>query len=59
MVIGALLGVPKEDQDQLRQWGDVMMRFEPDGVSAEKMEAIERFGAYMEAMVEDRRRRAS
>ena len=38
MVIGALLGVPKEDQDQLRQWGDVMMRFEPDGISAEKMD---------------------
>lgn len=56
MVIGALLGVPKEDQDQLRRWGDVMMRLEPDGVSAEKMEAIERFSAYMQAMVEERRR---
>jgi cytochrome P450 len=56
MVIGALLGVPSEDQDQLRQWGDVMMRFEAEGVSAEKIEAIEHFSAYMEAMVEDRRR---
>ena len=56
MVIGALLGVPAEDQDQLRQWGDVMMRFEAEGVSAEKISAIERFSAYMEAMVEDRRR---
>jgi cytochrome P450 len=56
MVIGALLGVPNEDQDQLRKWGDVMMRLEPDGVSAEKMEAIDRFSAYMQAMVEDRRR---
>jgi cytochrome P450 len=56
MVIGALLGVPNEDQDQLRKWGDVMMRLEPDGASTEKMEAVERFSAYMEAMVEDRRR---
>jgi len=56
MVIGALLGVPKADQDQLRRWGDVMLRFEPDGISAEKMEAIERFGTYMEAMVAERRR---
>jgi cytochrome P450 len=57
MVIGALLGVPKEDQDQLRQWGDVMMRLETGTISAEKMAAIERFGSYMEKMVEDRRRR--
>jgi len=55
MVIGALLGVPKQDQDQLRRWGDLMMRLETGTVSAEKMEAIERFGAYMHAMVEDRR----
>ncbi len=56
MIIGALLGVPKQDQDQLRRWGDVMMRFEADAVSAEKMAAIEGFGTYMEAMVADRRR---
>ena len=56
MIIGALLGVPKADQDQLRRWGDVMMRLEPDGVSAEKLEAIGGFSAYMEAMVADRRR---
>jgi cytochrome P450 len=56
MVIGALLGVPNEDQDQLRKWGDLMMRFEPDGVSHEKLEAIGRFSEYMQAMVDDRRR---
>jgi cytochrome P450 len=55
MVIGALLGVPKQDQDQLRRWGDLMLRLETGTVSAQKMEAIERFGAYMQAMVEDRR----
>jgi cytochrome P450 len=56
MVIGALLGVPNEDQDQLRKWGDTMMRFEADGVSTEKLEAIGHFGEYMEAMVADRTR---
>jgi cytochrome P450 len=55
MVIGALLGVPKHDQDRLRRWGDVMMRWEAGAVSAEKMDAIGRFSAYMEALVEDRR----
>jgi cytochrome P450 len=55
MVIGALLGVPDEDQDQLRKWGDVMMRLEPEP-SSEKMDAIAQFSAYMQAMVEDRRR---
>jgi cytochrome P450 len=33
-----------------------MMRFEADGVSHEKLEAIGSFSTYMEAMVEDRRR---
>src|SRR4051794_31840536 len=56
MVIGALLGVPNEDQDQLRKWGDLMMRLEPDGLSDEKLEAINSFSEYMQAMVEDRRR---
>jgi cytochrome P450 len=56
MVIGALLGVPTEDQDQLRHWVDIMMRYEAAGVSPEKINAIGRFGAYMQALVEERRR---
>jgi cytochrome P450 len=56
MIIGALLGVPTADQDQMRKWIDLMMRLEPDGVSAEKLEAMARFGAYMEALVAERRR---
>ncbi len=56
MIIGAMLGVPDEHQDQLRIWGDQMLRFEPEGISAEKLDAMQRFGAYMEEMVEDRRR---
>jgi cytochrome P450 len=55
MVIGALLGVPKEDQDQLRVWGDLLMRYEPDGVSAEKATAVANLNDYMAEMVRDRR----
>ena len=40
MLIGALLGVPKQDQDQLRIWGDLLMRYEPNGLSEEKANAI-------------------
>jgi cytochrome P450 len=54
MVIGALLGVPKEDQDQLRVWGDWLMRYEPDGLSAEKAEAMRLLHEYLAAMVKDR-----
>ena len=54
MLIGALLGVPTEDQDQLRIWGDLLMRFEPDGISAEKLDAIQSLNGYMAAMVTDR-----
>jgi cytochrome P450 len=54
MLIGALLGVPKEDQDQLRIWGDMLMRFEPDGLSEEKANAIANLNLYMAALVEDR-----
>jgi cytochrome P450 len=57
MLIGALLGVPNEDQDQLRIWGDLLMRYEPSGISAEKAEAITNLNSYMGAMVEDRQRR--
>ena len=56
MIIGAMLGVPDEDQDQMRIWGDAMMRFEADGLSADKLDAIERFSAYMKDLVEDRQR---
>jgi cytochrome P450 len=56
MLIGSLLGVPSADQDQLRKWIDVMMRFEADGVSAEKADAGRRISEYIEALVDERRR---
>src|SRR5262249_7069241 len=46
MLIGALLGVPDDDQDQLRIWGDLMMRYEPEGPSTEKLEAVGQLQAY-------------
>jgi cytochrome P450 len=57
MLIGALLGVPESDQDQLRIWGDTMMRFEPDGMSAEKAHAFRSIDTYMAAMIHDRQQR--
>jgi cytochrome P450 len=56
MLIGALLGVPNEDQDQLRVWGDLMMRYEPEP-SPEKTEGVANLMAYLGAMVRDRRDR--
>jgi cytochrome P450 len=56
MLIGALLGVPKEDQDQLRIWGDLLMRYEPSGVTEEKANAIAKLNSYMADLVGDRQR---
>lgn len=55
MIIGALMGVPIEDQEQVRVWIDLMMRFEPDGLSAEKADAVGSLGRYMADLVEQRR----
>jgi cytochrome P450 len=54
MVIGALLGIPDEDQDQLRKWIDVVMRLE-EGVSEEKMDAMRHLGEYVHALYAERR----
>ena len=56
MLIGALLGVPNEDQDQLRIWGDLLMRYEGERTSAEKRDAIGALSQYMNAMVDARSR---
>ena len=54
MVIGELLGVPRADQDQLRTWGDAMMRYEPDGISQDKLDAIEAHQAYVRDLIAQR-----
>jgi cytochrome P450 len=56
MVIGSLLGVPKEDQNTLRVWGDLIMRYEPDGLSQEKLDAVTSFAAYLTDVIADRGR---
>jgi cytochrome P450 len=56
MVISALVGVPLEDQDRMRHWIDISMRYEADGLSAEKLEAMQAVDAYMEALVAERRK---
>ncbi|MET1000521.1 MAG: cytochrome P450 [Acidimicrobiia bacterium] len=56
MLIGAMLGVPDDDQDQLRIWGDYLMKLEPDGLSPEKGEAIGNFMSYVTALLDDRAR---
>jgi cytochrome P450 len=58
MVIGALLGIPDEDQDMLRKWIDAMMRLD-DGdpkIAGEKLEAVGNIGPYIEQLVDQRRR---
>jgi cytochrome P450 len=58
MVIGALLGIPDEDQDMLRKWIDAMMRLD-DGdpqIAAEKLEAVGSIDPYIEELVNERRR---
>jgi cytochrome P450 len=55
MMIGALMGVPDEDQDQMRRWIDFSMRYEPDGISAEKAAANQSVHDYMTDLVEQRR----
>ncbi len=58
MVIGALLGIPDDDQDMLRKWIDAMMRLD-DGdpqIAADKLDAVGSIGPYIEQLVDERRR---
>jgi cytochrome P450 len=55
MVISALMGVPLEDQDMVREWIDLSMRYEPDGISEEKMHVMGSLSEYMNGIVEARR----
>jgi len=56
MLIGALLGVPNQDQNQLRIWADLMLRYEPEGVSPEKLDGMQRLNEYMTEFVRERQR---
>ena len=57
-VIGKMLGIPKEAQDQLHQWSNVLSRFLDSLVSLEEYEvlnkAIEEFQEYLRDLVTKR-----
>ena len=57
MVIGAIMGVPEEDQNEVRIWIDAMMRWDPDGTDAFKMESVGKLMQYMNDLVTERRDR--
>ncbi len=57
MLISALLGIPKEDQNQLRIWADLMLRYEPEGVSPEKLAGLRSLNEYMANFVREREAR--
>jgi cytochrome P450 len=54
MIIGALMGVPVEDQDQVRRWIDWAMRYEADGPTEEKWAQVQALGQYMHDLVDER-----
>jgi cytochrome P450 len=58
MVIGDLLGVPKDDQEQLRVWIDDFMRYDPAGFTESNAQAMNNLTGYMEQMVTERRSEA-
>jgi cytochrome P450 len=57
MIIGALMGVPDDDQDQLRRWIDWAMKYEGDGLSEEKWTNVQALGQYMHDLVDERTQR--
>jgi len=55
MVIGAIMGVPEPDQNELRIWIDAMMRWDPDGTDTFKAESVGKLWKYMQDLVAERR----
>jgi cytochrome P450 len=55
MVIGAIMGVPEPDQNELRIWIDAMMRWDPDGTDRDKAESVGKLWKYMQDLVAQRR----
>lgn len=59
MVISSLLGVPEEDQEQLRVWTDQTLHREPGetGMSQAARDASKEVSSYWQRHIDDRRRR--
>ncbi|MEZ4333752.1 MAG: cytochrome P450 [Myxococcota bacterium] len=60
-VIGALLGVPREDRWQFRLWAEKIEQHDPstpiERARQEQVEAVSAIHAYLRTLVEERRRR--
>jgi cytochrome P450 len=58
MVISALLGAPKEDEVQLREWSDEMLHIEPGEILGPRAMAIrDQVHEYWQAHIDERRKR--
>jgi cytochrome P450 len=55
MIIGALMGVPTADQNDLRIWIDDLMRWDPDNTDPRRAEAFGKIEQYLQALVAERR----
>lgn len=67
MVIGEMLGVPEEDQQQLGHWVDMLMHYDPDAETGDQIQGIMQFNEiraegttrlteYIRGLLADRRR---
>ena len=67
MIIGDLLGVPEEDQEQLGRWVDMFMHYDPSAETGETIQGVMQFnetraegmtkmGAYMSDLIAERSR---
>jgi cytochrome P450 len=56
MIIGALMGVPTEDQNDIRIWIDDMMRWDPTNTDPRKAEAGGNIERYLQELVAARRK---
>jgi cytochrome P450 len=68
MIIGQMLGVPEEDQEQLGRWADMFMHYDPDAEIGDAIQGVMQMNPvrvegstqmmqYMASLVEERRRR--
>ena len=43
MIIGEMLGVPEEDQEQLGRWADMFMHYDPEAETGDTIQGIMQF----------------
>jgi cytochrome P450 len=59
MVMAALLGAPREDEDQLREWTDDMLHIEPGEVMGQQANFLRKEQTdYWQALIDERRKHA-